>query len=295
MKTVKEVSILSGVSVRTLHHYDKIGLFPPTALSEAGYRLYDDEALIRLQEILLFRELEFPLKDIKYLLEQAKEERQDLLAQQIKLLEWKRSHLEQVITHAKRLQEKGDDYMNFDVYNKTELEQLQAEAKEERQDLLAQQIKLLEWKRSHLEQVITHAKRLQEKGDDYMNFDVYNKTELEQLQAEAKEKWGQTAAYKEFAQKHASDDFAQISQEMAKIMVQFGQLKTQNVSDESVQMCVKRLQDYISQHFYTCTNEILAGLGQMYQSDDRFSQSIDKAGGAGTSEFVSQAIAYYCQ
>lgn len=130
MKTVKEVSILSGVSVRTLHHYDKIGLFPPTALSEAGYRLYDDEALIRLQEILLFRELEFPLKDIKYLLEQAKEERKDLLAQQIKLLEWKRSHLEQVITHAKRLQEKGDDYMNFDVYNKTELEQLQAEAKE---------------------------------------------------------------------------------------------------------------------------------------------------------------------
>lgn len=124
MKTVKEGSILSGVSVRTLHHYDKIGLFPPTALSEAGYRLYDDEALIRLQEILLFRELEFPLKDIKYLLEQAKEERQDLLAQQIKLLEWKRSHLEQVITHAKRLQEKGDDYMNFDVYNKTELEQL---------------------------------------------------------------------------------------------------------------------------------------------------------------------------
>lgn len=238
MKTVKEVSILSGVSVRTLHHYDKIGLFPPTALSEAGYRLYDDEALIRLQEILLFRELEFPLKDIKYLLEQAKEERQDLLAQQIKLLEWKRSHLEQVITHAKRLQEKGDDYMNFDVYNKTE---------------------------------------------------------LEQLQAEAKEKWGQTAAYKEFAQKHASDDFAQISQEMAKIMVQFGQLKTQNVSDESVQMCVKRLQDYISQNFYTCTNEILAGLGQMYQSDDRFSQSIDKAGGAGTSEFVSQAIAYYYQ
>lgn len=130
MKTVKEVSILSGVSVRTLHHYDKIGLFPPTALSEAGYRLYDDEALIRLQEILLFRELEFPLKDIKYLLEQAKEERQDLLAQQIKLLEWKRSHLEQVITHAKRLQEKGYAYMNFDVYNKTELEQLQAEAKE---------------------------------------------------------------------------------------------------------------------------------------------------------------------
>lgn len=63
--TIHEVSKLAGVSVRTLHHYDAIGLLPPTALTEAGYRLYDDTALARLQSILLFRELEFPLKDIK--------------------------------------------------------------------------------------------------------------------------------------------------------------------------------------------------------------------------------------
>ncbi|MBQ2860317.1 MAG: MerR family transcriptional regulator, partial [Peptococcaceae bacterium] len=65
MKTVKEVSNLTGVSVRTLHHYDAIGLLKPTELTEAGYRLYDDTALERLQMILLFRELQFPLKDIK--------------------------------------------------------------------------------------------------------------------------------------------------------------------------------------------------------------------------------------
>ena len=65
MKTVHEVSRISGVSVRTLHHYDAIGLLKPTAVTEAGYRLYDDAALARLQNILLYRELEFPLKEIK--------------------------------------------------------------------------------------------------------------------------------------------------------------------------------------------------------------------------------------
>lgn len=67
--TIHEVSKLAGVSVRTLHHYDAIGLLLPTALTEAGYRLYDDTALARLQSILLFRELEFPLKDIKRILD----------------------------------------------------------------------------------------------------------------------------------------------------------------------------------------------------------------------------------
>ena len=65
MKTVKEVSRLTGVSVRTLHHYDAIGLLKPTAVTEAGYRLYDEQTLGKLQTILLFRELEFPLKEIK--------------------------------------------------------------------------------------------------------------------------------------------------------------------------------------------------------------------------------------
>mgnify|MGYP000823437181 CR=1 FL=1 len=69
MKTVKEVSRITGVSVRTLHHYDAIGLLKPTAVTEAGYRLYDDAALKRMQSILLFRELQFPLKDIKRILD----------------------------------------------------------------------------------------------------------------------------------------------------------------------------------------------------------------------------------
>ena len=86
MKTVKEVSRLSGVSVRTLHHYDAIGLLKPTRVTEAGYRLYDDTALARLQAILLFRELQFPLKEIKAILDSPNFDQQEALAQQIRIL-----------------------------------------------------------------------------------------------------------------------------------------------------------------------------------------------------------------
>ncbi|MBQ2776576.1 MAG: MerR family transcriptional regulator, partial [Peptococcaceae bacterium] len=90
MKTVKEVSNLTGVSVRTLHHYDAIGLLKPTELTEAGYRLYDDTALERLQMILLFRELQFPLKDIKVILDNPAFNQTEALSQQIALLELQR-------------------------------------------------------------------------------------------------------------------------------------------------------------------------------------------------------------
>ena len=63
--TVKDVSSITGVSVRTLHHYDSIGLLKPATITESGYRLYDDTSLKKLQSILLFRELEFPLKEIE--------------------------------------------------------------------------------------------------------------------------------------------------------------------------------------------------------------------------------------
>ena len=86
MKTVKEVSRLTGVSVRTLHHYDAIGLLKPTAVTEAGYRLYDEQTLGKLQTILLFRELEFPLKEIKGLLTAEHFDPMAALADQIHLL-----------------------------------------------------------------------------------------------------------------------------------------------------------------------------------------------------------------
>ena len=86
MMTVNEVSRLTGVSIRTLQYYDKIGLLKPTEYTTAGYRLYDNRALEKLQQILLFRELEFSLKDIKQIMDAPGFDRQKALEQQIEVL-----------------------------------------------------------------------------------------------------------------------------------------------------------------------------------------------------------------
>ena len=105
--TIHEVSKLAGVTVRTLHHYDAIDLLPPTALTEAGYRLYDDTALARLQSILLFRELEFPLKDIKRILDDPNFDQAAALEDQIKLLELRRKQLRKLIALARETVKTG--------------------------------------------------------------------------------------------------------------------------------------------------------------------------------------------
>ena len=91
MKTVKEMSQISVISVRTLHYYDQIGLLTPSFIGENGYRFYDMDAFERLQEILLFRELEFPLKRIKEILSDPSYDKEEALCEQIKWLELKKS------------------------------------------------------------------------------------------------------------------------------------------------------------------------------------------------------------
>ena len=128
-----------------------------------------------------------------------------------------------------------------------------------------------------------------------MNFEPFDNTELEQYKEEAKAKWGETAAYQEYAQnakKGAS--FAQAGPAMMQLFTEIGALQHLAPTDEAVQKKVAALQQFITDNFYTCTNEILYGLGQMYVADERFMQNIDKAGGPGTAQFASNAIAHYC-
>ena len=129
MRTVKEDSKLTGVSVRTLHHYDAIGLLKPTKVTAAGYRLYDDTALSRLQSILLFRELQFPLKEIKAILDSSSFDPSAALTQQIELLELQYKHIGELISFAREIQKKGVNEMNFHVFDKSEIEQYKAEAR----------------------------------------------------------------------------------------------------------------------------------------------------------------------
>lgn len=240
MMTVNEVSKLTGVSIRTLHYYDEIGLLCPSEVTEAGYRLYDDTALERLQQILLFRELEFPLKEIKGIL----------------------------------------DAPNFD-----------------RNKALQQQIELLTIKKEHLENLINLARGIKTLGVKYMDFSAFDTKKIDEYSKQAKEQWGKTESYKEFEEKSKNwteDTAKDIAGDMMKLFVTFGEMKEKKPADDEVQAQVKKLQEYITEHFYKCTNEILYSLGKMYSGGGEFTENIDKAGGIGTAEFTTKAIEIYC-
>ena len=234
MKTVKEISRLTGVSVRTLHYYDEINLLKPTETTDAGYRLYDDTALERLHSILLFRELQFPLREIKAIL----------------------------------------DSNRFD-----------------KEAALKEQIKLLEMQKNRLDEIIDSARKLLTKGNDTMNFSAFDKSEIDKYADEAKRKWENTAAYKEFAEKHS--DSVDKTEEFMQIFAEIGKIKHLEPDSQTLQSMIKKLQNFITENYYTCTDDILKGLGQMYIADERFKNNIDSAGGNGTAEFTAQAINTY--
>lgn len=242
MKTVHEVSRQTGVSIRTLQYYDRIGLLPPSMRTEAGYRLYDETALERLQQILLFRELAFSLDEIRAILSAP----------------------------------------DFD-----------------REKALTQQIELLTMKKERLERIIAFAREIRQKGERNMNFDVFDSEKIEEYAARAKSQWGETAAYAEYEKKaaHRSQaDQQQITAGLMNIFAEFGSLRGRAGADSpEAAALVQKLQAYITEHYYHCTDEILAGLGAMYAADGEFRQNIDKAGGEGTAEFASRAIAAYCK
>ena len=239
MKTVKEVSRLTGVSVRTLHHYDAIGLLKPSRVTEAGYRLYDDRALGRLQTILLFRELEFPLKEIKKMLDAADFDPMAALDDQIHLLQLRRAHLDQLIAHAQTIQETGVMHMNFNAYDTKKL-------------------------------------------DDYAR--------------EAKARWGHTDAWKESqARGKTREQECSDADGLMDIFRRLGAYRTGDPAASEAQELIRELQQYICDHYYNCTNQILMGLGQMYAAGDEMNENIDRAGGAGTGDFAHRAIEIYCK
>ena len=241
MKTVKEVSCLTGVSVRTLHHYDAIGLLKPAKVTEAGYRLYDDAALGRLQTILLFRELQFPLKEIREMLDAA----------------------------------------DFDPIA-----------------ALDDQIRLLQLRREHLDRLIEHARTIQKTGVMNMDFKAYDTKKLDAYAAEAKKRWGHTDAWRESQEKARCKDNVQVAAEADGLMDIFrrlGQFREGDPGDSAVQALVRELQQYICDHYYNCTNQILFGLGQMYAAGDEMNDNIDRSGGPGTGDFARRAIEIYCK
>ena len=236
MMTVHEVSKISGVSIRALHHYDHIGLLPATEVTEAGYRLYDETALERLQHILLFKELKFSLKDIKEILDSPDFDRSKALEQQIHLLELQKEHLENLID-------------------------------------LARGIKMI--------------------GVKHMSFDAFDTRKIDEYAAQAKASWGKTDSYKEFEKKsegRSKETQQKLNVEMMNIFAEYGKIRDKAPDGEEAVALAKKLQDHITENYYTCTYEILQWLGAMYAGGGDFTTNIDKVGGEGTAVFAYEAI-----
>lgn len=130
MKTVKEVSKIAGVSVRTLHYYDEIGLLSPKSITEAGYRLYDEEELSKLQQILFFKEMDFDLKTVKYIMDNPNYDKVDVLVKQREILNLKRQRIDNLIKLIDKNLE-GHEDMSFKEFNMSEVEKLQEKFKVE--------------------------------------------------------------------------------------------------------------------------------------------------------------------
>ena len=240
MMTVHEVSKLAGVSIRTLQYYDKIGLLHPTGYTDAGYRLYDDADLERLQHILLFRELEFPLKDIK------------------------------------------------DILNSPDFDRSRA---------LEQQIELLKLKKEHIENLMNFALGIKMMGVKHMDFKAFDRSKLDEYSRQAKELYGNTPEYKELEEKQKNRTKEEDNLLADRFMLLFkeaGEMKDKDPASPEAQDLVKRIQDYITENLYTCTNKILWGLGKMYSGGGDFTKNIDAYGGEGTAVFVDNAIQIYC-
>lgn len=157
MMTVKEISELTGISARTLHYYDEIGLFTPTQKSEAGYRLYDDKALETLQQILFFREFDIPLKEIKAIMNNPALDRNQILQMQKKMLLAKKERIERLIASIDDIL-KGENKMDFTIFSKTEVEEMfQAMIEHMPEDMKNLAVKEFgsteEWKQHYMEVV----------------------------------------------------------------------------------------------------------------------------------------------
>lgn len=242
---IREFAKLTGVSVRTLHFYDEIGLLKPSSVDEQnGYRYYDECSLTCMQEILFYRELDFPLKEIRMILSSPDYDKQNALKEQKQLLTLKKERLERLISALDGAM-KGE-IVNMNVFDNSEFE----------------------------------AKR-----EEYVK--------------EAKEKWGDTAAYKESSEKtadYSADKWEQLNSAMNDRIAEFADCKRKGFAPDSkqAQELAKNWQDFITENYYTCTKEILASLGEMYVADQRFLKNIDSHGD-GTAQFISDAIKAYCK
>lgn len=245
--TVHEVAKLTGITNRTLHYYDEIGLLPPSIVTETKYRIYTNEDLGRLQEILFFKEIGFSLKEIKELLSCSFYNREEALTNHLKILELKKKRIDKLIGLVNDTIS-GTSSFSFEAFSDHEI--LEAQAK---------------------------------------------------FRKEVTEKWSATAEHKFFShffsehtERERADKWNDLIIQSQSLFGRLAEYASLSPALPKVQDLVQEWKDYISENFYPCSFEMLSYLGELYISDDRFSEYIDRFG-TGLSAFFQKAIKHYCE
>ena len=287
MRTVKEVARLTGVSVRTLQYYDEIGVFRPTRVTDAGYRLYDDESLNTLQQVLFFRELDFPLKDIRIIMETPGFNKIEAFQKQKALLKAKRDRLDRLLDLLDRL-EKGETCMSFKEFD------------------LSEYLHILEqFRNENMEEVIRHWGSVEE-FDQLMERIKDHESSIAQ---DAIKYYGSVEAYVEAmkdSMEHFSENMEKIEQIKEKGYVERNQiLIEQLLKDLSKDPGSKEIQDIIGQMMNLLDEEDKPDmdLGENYWDvmidsylhNSALIENMDKKYGKGASVFMGKALSCYME
>lgn len=275
MRTVKEISKITGISVRTLHYYDEIGLFQPTDKSEAGYRLYDDKALETLQEILFFREFDIPLKEIKSIMENPALDRNEILKMQRKMLIAKKERMENLIANIDDIL-KGENKMDFAIFDKKEIEELfqttfEHMPEEIRQTAIDEFGGIEQWKKHYM--------------------DVVSSENMQKKYAKAVEWFGGKEAFLDSAKNPISKEVAESYKKREDVILRkLIEKRGCDLDSFEVKEVVGEY-GFVMKQLFQLKNEkgMMLSLAQSYRNP-QIKLAIDEKYGNGAAEFFAQAI-----
>lgn len=277
MKTIKEVSEITGVSIRALRYYDEIGLLKPTQLTEAGYRLYDDQALAKLQLILFFKELDFPLKDICKILNDPDYDREQLLMTQKLMLEKKRNRLNSIIELITDVMG-GVNTMSFEAFSNEDIQKMVDHSLEcMSEEAIEEQIKKYGSIENYREKLV--------KG--------FAGNEESMMQVI---KWygGKEKAVEAVLQSTGSmDELKQEQDETAKIYEQFKNARENNNTALAQDAVTKLAECYKKMFKLDNARNILLDLAKEYLQNEKLAEITDMQYGPGNAEYIARAINDY--
>ena len=285
MKTISQVAGLTGISVRTLQYYDEIDLLKPSEVTPSGYRLYDDRALEKLQQILFFKELDFKLKEIRGILQDPGFDKTEAYRRQKSLLTLKRGRLDRLISLLEKL-EKGEECMSFKEFD------------------LSEYIEALEkFKADKAEEVVKYWGSI----ENFNDFIRKVKEDEEHVAQLAVKQFGSVEKYTE-AMKDNLEHFSELMEKSEKMKENVDDLQkrndelyfkltsdlTRDVSCPEVQDTVRRIVDFVQE------TSMGVDMGEGYWDitmescyRDPVKSVMDKKFGAGASEYIGEALNYY--